>query len=108
MELNVLNYFLVILGGFGIVWSFRHFSGRGNSRSIGEFEYAAFSALWGIPVFFVFAGLLKDKLDLWKSIFALPMMATPVLFILGVLTGWIGAEIWLLLLALRTYIKKAG
>ena len=103
-EPNVLNYFLVLLGGFGVVWSYRHTAKR-QDKHIGEFEYAAFSTLWGIPVFFVFIQAIKSKPDLLSSIFALPMAATPVLFVLGVALGYLGAQIIALVLTIRKYFE---
>lgn len=105
IDLNVLNYFLVILGGFGVVWSFRIVAKR-SDKTIKEFEYAAFSAIWGIPIFFIFASALKTRIDLLNVALALPMTATPVLFGLGVAIGAIGAEIWLGFQALLIYIGK--
>lgn len=104
-EPNVLNYFLVLLGGFGVVWSYRLTSKQQDKR-IGEFEYAAFSTLWGIPVFFLFYEIIKSNPDALKSMFDLPMMASPVLFGLGVGIGYVGAEIVSLVLTLRQHIEK--
>lgn len=91
-DTNVLNYFLVVLGGFGVVWSFRHFSHH-QGKKISEFEYAAFSAIWGIPVFFIFLDAEKSRPDFLNAIFATPMLATPALFLLGAALGGLGAKI---------------
>jgi hypothetical protein len=91
IDLNVLNYFLIILGGFGVVWSFRLVNGR---KPIAEFEYAAFSTLWGIPLFFLFVYGLKGHIDQINMAFAVPMTATPTLFIMGIILGGISGFIW--------------
>lgn len=93
MEPNVLNYFLIVLGGFGTVWSFRFFTNR-QSKKITEFEYAAFSTLWGIMVFFIFVQALKGRADLMNAVFAVPLTATPSLFVLAVCLGLLGAVIF--------------
>lgn len=104
-EPDILNYFLVLLGGFGVVWSFRR-TLKQHDEKISEFEYAAFSTLWGIPVFFVFAEALKSRPDLLNSAFALPMSATPTLFLLGVVLGYIGAQVVRLFLLLRQVFQS--
>ena len=93
LDPNVLNYFLVVLGGFGVVWSFRFFKGRRKER-IGEFEYAAFSALWGIPVFMFFLTTMNrspEYAQVISNVSSVPMLATPALFILGVFFGSLAA-----------------
>ncbi len=104
IEPNVLNYFLIVLGGFGAVWSFRFFA-HGQEKKITEFEYAAFSTLWGIPVFFVFVTALKDKTDLLDAAFKVPMTATPSLFCLGVLGGFLAV---LTLGGLKWVLRRFG
>ena len=49
MELDVFNYFLIVLGGFGLVWGFR--KGYGIKEKLGDFEYLAFSSFWGSLLF---------------------------------------------------------
>lgn len=97
--LDPINYFLVILGGFGVVWSYRHFT-KQQEKHISEFEYAAFSALWGIPVFILYL-LCSDLVDLvgWPGrnldmMFAMPMLTTPALLLIGIALGYLGAAIW--------------
>ena len=93
--LDPINYFLVILGGFGVVWGYRHFT-RQQEKKISEFEYAAFSAIWGIPVFilymtpFVLTGNAQSYLE---DMFALPMLTTPLLLVIGVFLGFVAAKI---------------
>jgi hypothetical protein len=89
MEPNVLNFFLVVLGGFGVVWSFRLFSGR-KEKSIGDFEYLAFSTIWGIPNFLAFWWLKGGRPEDLKMAMEIPMAATPGLFLLGIFFGAVG------------------
>lgn len=104
-EPNVLNYFLVLLGGFGVVWSYRH-TRRLRKELIGEVEYAAFSTLWGIPVFFVFFEATKSRPDLQESMFALPMAVSPILFILGCVAGYFAAKLAELFLILKEHFEN--
>ncbi len=92
-DTNVISYFLIIMSGFGTVWSFRFFMGRSNKK-ITEFEYAGFSTLWGSLVFLFYIWLLKDRIDsMIPTLSAFPFVATPSLFILGLLVGSLGAGI---------------
>ena len=103
IEPNVLNYFVVVLGGFGIVWSFRHFSGR-NQKRIGEFEYAAFSTLWGILVVGSVVWMLRNNPTLPNIVnitYQAPMVATPILFLWGVFLGWLAAYLELVTKRIR-------
>lgn len=89
---NVLNYFVVILGGFGAVWGYRHFTHQ-QDKKIGEFEYAAFSALCGIPIAIGLILLAFSFPGLGKIIDTAPMLFSLPLFCVGVVVGWIGARI---------------
>lgn len=88
---NVPSYFLIILCGFGAVWSFRHFS-KSQSNKIYEFEYVAFSTLWGSLIFLPILIVLEKKLELLNVVNQYPFIATPALFVLGVLMG--GTAVW--------------
>jgi len=48
MDLSYTSYLLFVIPGFCLVWTYRHFT---KSSKIGEFEYAAWSFLWGVPQF---------------------------------------------------------
>ena len=85
---NVPSYFLIILCGFGVVWSFRNFSKRKDNK-IYEFEYVAFSTLWGSLIFLPVFMALENNIELLKVINQYPFIATPTLFLLGLLIGWI-------------------
>lgn len=90
--MDPLNYFLVILGGFGVVWGYRCATNQ-KDRKIGEFEYAAFSAIWGIPVFLLFVEVSKAQPKLLENIFTVPMIGTPALFLIGLFFGLAAGEI---------------
>ncbi len=104
---DVLNYFLVILGGFGVVWSYRC-SMKEHGGKIGEFEYAAFSALWGIPIFLLFIEGMKSRPDLLEGVFQNPIAGTPIVFVMGIIVGLVGAEIAKLFIVLRNYLKSGN
>jgi hypothetical protein len=92
IEPNVINFFIILLSGFGVVWSYRHFTSQQN-KHIGEFEYTAFSALWGIPFGFLLlwaASMIPKSADMFDSF---PMSATVLLFPLAVACGYAGAQI---------------
>lgn len=48
MDLTYIGYLIFVFPGFCLVWTYRHFTKAGN---IGEFEYAAWSFLWGTFLF---------------------------------------------------------
>ncbi|MFZ1987968.1 MAG: hypothetical protein WAV21_02980 [Minisyncoccia bacterium] len=105
IDVNVLNYFLVILGGFGVVWGYRRFS-KLQDKKIGEFEYAALSALWGIPVFIFFFQVVKTQTTLLEGIFTVPMLASPYLFGIGVALGYFGSWAVRLYALLEKYLES--
>ncbi len=92
-EPNVISYFLIIISGFAVVWSFRAFSGR-KDKKISEFEYAGFSTFWGCLVFLIFVWIFKHKPELLDGALKVPFTATPTLFIMGGLIGGIGGWIF--------------
>jgi len=47
---------MFVIPGFALVWTFRHFT---KVPKIGEFEYAAWSFLWGVFLTMFFGVLLK-------------------------------------------------
>lgn len=57
MDLSIIGYLLFIIPGFCLVWTFRHFTKSKNG--IGEFEYAGWSFLWGIALFFLDIWIMK-------------------------------------------------
>lgn len=40
-----ITYFLFVIPGFFLVWTYRHFT---KAQDLGQFEYAAWSLLWGV------------------------------------------------------------
>lgn len=64
MDLTAIGYVLLIIPGFLLVWTFRHFT---KSKEIGGFEYAAWSFVWGVAqLFFInfYIGVIGVKLPL--------------------------------------------
>ncbi len=87
------------------MWSFRHLAGRAENK-MGDFEYIAFSTLWGCVVFASYAWLIRDKAELFKVMQETPFVATPSLFLLGTLFGLVGyCVLWCFLWLLRKWGK---
>lgn len=87
MELDVLNYFLIVLGGFGLVWSFR--KGYRIKEKLGDFEYLAFSAFWGALLFILFETSFKGNIEKFTEAIKIPFRAGISLFMLAVILGYI-------------------
>jgi hypothetical protein len=87
---NVPSFFLIILCGFGVVWGYRKVSETKNV--LGEFEYLAFSTLWGSLTFLPIAYFL-DKKHFLAPLTVQPFMATPSLFMIGLIVGGIAAAL---------------
>lgn len=90
IDLNIFNYFIIVLTGFSVVWSYRRYTGQ-NDKPIGEFEYAALSAIWGIPIgllLLIFVHFFPSSADLFDKA---PMFGTIVFLPVGFLMGAIGA-----------------
>ncbi len=97
MEISAsdLNYLLFVIPGFMVIWSYRHFT---RAEKMGEFEYAAWSLIWGI--FFMmatytwgnfigrpFPNIALDNLGGLNGVIA---ALTP----LAVLIGYVGAVLY--------------
>lgn len=92
---DAINYFLVFLGGFGAVWGYRKFTK--SEEKITEFEYAAFSALWGVPIFILWFLVFKYAIPIEKLnaiLSSTPMLASWLLFGIGVLGGYVASGEW--------------
>ena len=82
--MNITSYFVIVLGGFGVVWGFRHIKYRAkNKPTIGEFEYAAFSAIWG-SMLLLFLLILRTTWnwptpEMLDKFLAVPFMLTPII-----------------------------
>lgn len=81
---NVQSYFLIILCGFGVVWGYR--KTMKITRQISEFEYIAFSTFWG-SIFFIPIAIFLERKNLLIGITNYPFIATPFLFIIGLIIG---------------------
>lgn len=97
---DIPNFFLIVLSGFGVVWGFRQ--ATGSKDILGDFEYLAYSTVWGIPIGIIFLVLIKDY-QLWiKTMDIVPMVGTVFLFPIGVTIGFgagmfarrFGTRIW--------------
>ena len=91
--MNVPSYFLIVLGGFAIVWGFRWAKYRGQVKpALGEFEYAAWSAIWGSC--YILATLtITEHVWQWPSdntfnnFLQVPFVVTPLIVLVGLLLG---------------------
>lgn len=60
MDIVYLAYLLFIFPGFCFVWTYRHFT---KKPKLGEFEYAAWSFLFGILMFWIVFSTGGEELD---------------------------------------------
>jgi hypothetical protein len=67
MDLSYAGYLLFVVPGFCLVWTYRHFT---RSQKIGEFEYAVWSFLWGVPLLLCFGWIASWRHD--------PLLQTPL------------------------------
>jgi hypothetical protein len=65
MDLTYAGYILFVIPGFTLVWTYRHFT---KATKIGEFEYAAWSFLWGVILFLTTGTLLKFQNSILPSV----------------------------------------
>lgn len=93
MNLETSVYFLIILNGFSLVWGFR--KGIDSRSEISDFEYAAFSAFWGVPLFSIFQWLFKNDQEKFVEVIKTPLVAGTVFSLFSGLAGYvIGAFLW--------------
>lgn len=97
--INLITYFLIVLGGFSLVWGFRWEKYKGTKREpLEAFEYLAFSTIWGSVLLFwigfiaYLSGLMTDKNFVFVSTF--PFMISPAICAAGLLIGIIGAKLY--------------
>lgn len=91
IDINLISYFLIVLTGFGAVWGFKVCSGK--KEKLGEFEYAAFSTIWGSLIFLPIFLMFSAHTGVVSIIGAFPFIATPILFVWGVIVGFIAARL---------------
>lgn len=96
--MNLLTYFLIVLGGFGVVWGFRLvYYWRVQKREMSDFEYAAFSAIWGSVLMLIVLPAFDRTPGMLNVIQQEPFTATPSVFIVGfmfgILSGFAAREI---------------
>jgi hypothetical protein len=94
--MNIPTYFFIVLGGFALIWGFRWAKYKEKPRpTIGEFEYAAFSAIWG-SIFLLISILITNlvgiplvgKIDEYYQVPFIPM---PFLVLFeGILGAFVG------------------
>ena len=90
MDIDTYYFFLIILGGFMTVWSFRHFSL--SRKPLGDFEYLGFSSFWGMIMLMILVQLNSGNPDLSEFLsnpFAVGSMLSVIGFIIGGILGYI-------------------
>jgi hypothetical protein len=93
------NYFIVVLSGFVVVWIFRFWTA--SEETLGEFEYAALSALWGIPLAFLLIVYLQKPTtpqEVMQLVNVAPMTGTlmllPSAFVVGSIAAFVLGKLW--------------
>lgn len=85
MSIDTYSFFLIVLSGFAMVWSFRHFSHSRNK--ISDFEYLGFSSFWGVLVLACYGWLTRNHPEQISVLVSNPFVAGVVLSLLGGLIG---------------------
>lgn len=83
-SLGIYTYFLIILSGFGFVWGYRRL---GSVKQISDFEYAGFSAFWGVIILGLYGWIMRNKLESLNKLLSNPYAAGVVLFVFGLILG---------------------
>lgn len=92
MDIDTYTYFLIILAGFGLVWGYR--KGNGSRKTISDFEYLGFSAFWGVIVVAAYQEMNKSNPEKFNELVNNPYAAGVVLFMIGVLAGFLVGAIF--------------
>lgn len=92
MELGAINYFFIILGGFGIVWSFR--KACGIKKELGDFEYLGFSAFWGGILLATYVLSFEGDIEKLNQAIKIPFLAGITLFVFGCILGYLFGKIY--------------
>ncbi len=97
MSIDTYYFFLIVLSGFAMVWSFRHFSHSPNK--ISDFEYLGFSSFWGVLILAVYTWIVRNHPNQIKILIENPLAAGVILSVWGGLVGGLIGRI------LRPFIK---
>ncbi len=85
MSIETYYYFLIVLGGFSLVWSFRLFSWA--RKPLGDFEYLCFSIIWGTVLVAFYTLVMRNHLDTVNAFFANPFATGITLSAIGAIGG---------------------
>ena len=91
MTLDTVTFFQVVLAGFVFVWTFRHFTH--SEKKMGEFEWLASSALWGVVFLAVFAQLFQGYPKI-KELLANPLATCVVVSFFGFAVAYLLVRVW--------------
>lgn len=84
-SIGIYTYFLIVLSGFGFVWGYR--KAGWNPKPISDFEYAGFSAFWGVIILGIYSWTMRGKLESLNALLSNPYSAGVVLFVFGLVLG---------------------
>jgi hypothetical protein len=85
MNIETYNYFLIVLGGFALVWGFRKFSL--SRRVLTDFEYLGFSTFWGVILISLFVWVQRSHIEQVNTLLSNPYAAGVTLAIFGYVVG---------------------
>lgn len=86
MNLDTQIFFLIVLGGVMMVWSFRETNG--TSKDLKEIEYLTFACFWGTLLVLTHAGVMKHvDSDGLKNLLENPFASGLVFSSVGLLVG---------------------
>lgn len=91
MNLDTVTFFVVVLQGSGLVWSFR--KGSGSIKQISEFEYLCFSAFWGIMLLAAAFSGASDKTEYINRISENIYVAGAGAFLVALVFGFLAGKI---------------
>jgi uncharacterized membrane protein len=88
MDLDTGIFFLIVVGGVVIIWSFRRTTKR--TKDIKELEYLAFASIWGTLLVIAYSQLAKLlDVEALTQLLNNPLASALVFAVLGLLVGTI-------------------
>ncbi len=88
MNLDTSIFFLIVIGGVVIIWSFRRTTKK--IKDIKEIEYLAFASIWGTLLVIVYSQLAKlFAVESLSQLLNNPLASALVFALLGLFVGTI-------------------
>ena len=91
MTLDTVTFFQIVLAGFVIVWTFRHFTH--SEKKMGDFEWLASSAFWGVISLVIFVQFFQSYSKI-KDLLSNPFATCVVVSVLGFTVTFILVQVW--------------